>query len=388
MKLLYSFPHPYDRLDEPIAGHIVRANAMIEALKNLGTEVVVEQAADSGASSAKVYRLFLKRLLPQSVAMRLRDRGRVSFGQRHGNYLSEIVNNNNISVIVQTHIAFSLSGQIASQSTRTPLVLDDLTPVWEESASYGVGSTTLAEETYRKVTEHAKLCVAVSNPMAQIFIEDGLSAKKIIVVPNGIDPLLFNSSVDGSKIRKQYQMGGDTIVIVFVGSFQPYHRLDLLFEALNKLNPKQKVGVLLVGTGRDQEIARKIANSVKESYQIVFTDRIDYLDVPQYIAAGDIAVMPASNNYGNPMKIYEYMALGKAVLAPKLNTITEIGTEGETLLTFNSNDSNALASGLENLINNRELRTHLGISAAKAISDEHTWLNRGEKLLNSIQGCL
>ncbi|MEL6405962.1 MAG: glycosyltransferase family 4 protein [Chloroflexota bacterium] len=389
MKILYSLPHPSHRLDTEGAGHTVRANAMLAALESLGAEIVTDQAAGEGSqTAATTYRQLVKKMIPRPVALRIRDRARVSFGKSYGERLTEAVKQHQPDVILQTHIAFSLSGQIASSATGVPLVLDDVAPSWEEKQQYGVGNQQAAEDTHKAITGQAKLCVAVSEPMRRFLEEDGIAPEKLLKVPNGINADIFNANVDGSAIRAEYGFADDTIVIVFVGSFQPYHRVDLLLHAFQQLETAQDVRLLLVGEGRQRQEAVDLAEKIGVADKTVFTGYVDYHDVPRYASAGDIAIMPATNTYGNPMKVYEYMALGKAVLAPDYETITEIGTHGEDLMTFETEKIASIEQTLATVIEDADLRQRLGTAAAQTIASEHTWEKRGETLLGAIEGIL
>lgn len=386
MKILYSLPHPSHRLDTKGAGHTVRANAILGALEALGAEVIRDQAAQEGSqAAAQTYRQLVKKLIPRPLAMQMRDRARVAFGKQYGERLTAAVQQHQPDVILQTHIAFSLSGQMASAATGVPLVLDDVAPSWEEQQQYGVGSQKLAKETHQTLMAQARLCVAVSGPMRRFLEEDGIAPEKLITVPNGIDERTFNADADGAAIRAQYGFDAKTVVIVFVGSFQPYHRVDLLLKALGLVETERDVRLLLVGEGRTRSEAEATAQRVGVADRVIFTGHVDYQRVPEHVAAGDIAIMPATNTYGNPMKVYEYMAMGKAVLAPNQDTITEIGTHTHDLYTFEPEDIESMAGALKVVIEADGLRGRLGEQAAKTIASEHTWTKRGQTLLAAIE---
>lgn len=391
MKILYSLPHPSHRLDTEGAGHTVRANALIAALRDLGAEVIIDQAAQEGSqAAAKTYRDVVKNMLPRPLAMRLRDRARVAFSHRYGERLTAAVREHQPDVILQTHIAFSVAGAVASEATGVPLVMDDVAPSWEEAQQYGVGSAALAKSTHERITGQASLCVAVSGAMRRFLVEDGIPDEKLIAIPNGITGDTFHPGVDGSAVRAKYGFTDDTPVIVFVGSFQPYHRAPWLLEVFSHLVSQTDVPVklLMVGDGRERSLAESSAELYSLEDKVVFTGRVPYEAVPAYTAAGDIAVMPATNTYGNPMKVYEYMALGKAVVAPDQETITEIATHEQDILTFPPEDKDALAATLKRLLDDPALRARLGQNAARAIAEDHTWTKRGAVLLTEIERVL
>lgn len=396
MKIVYSLPHPADRLDSEQAGHIVRANALLDALERRGHHIVrVEAAAGARSSgddgerlaslSVRLYRRLVRRLLPRPIALWMRDNARVAFSRRYAVRLAEVVRREQPDVILETHVAYSLGGKLASEWTGVPLVLDDVAPSWEEQQLYGSGSQRLAIRIHREVTSHARLVVAVSTTIKRYLIEDGIPEERVVLISNGIDSRLFHPNVDGESIRTAYGIPPDSVVIVFVGSFQPYHRVDLLLHALAQISPFEvPIRVLLVGGDKRSEESKALVTSLGLADQVIFTGRVPYDQVPIHIAAGDIATIPASNIYGNPMKIYEYMALGRAVIAPRQETITELAVHGENAWLFAPDDVAELAHALRTLITDPALRARLGARAA-VTAQEHTWDRRAETLEAALQ---
>jgi glycosyltransferase involved in cell wall biosynthesis len=115
----------------------------------------------------------------------------------------------------------------------------------------------------------------------------------------------------------------------------------------------------------------------------IFTGAVPYTQVPSYLAAADIAIMPATNDYGNPMKVYEYMAMGKVVVAPDQPTITEIAAHGENAYLFPREDVVAMAAALRTLIADPALRSRLGANG-QALAAQHTWRKRAESLQQAL----
>ncbi len=388
MKILYSLPHPSHRLDTPGAGHTVRANALLNALENLSCDVIRDQAAaqQTGKTASGTYRGLVKRVLPRPIALALRDRGRVAFGKQYGHRLAALAQQHRPDVILQTHIAYSLSGKIAAEAAGVPLVLDDVAPSWEEERAYGTGSAKLARETHHAMMTAAGLCVAVCGPMRRALEDDGVPPDKLITVPNGVPDDVLRTTIDADAVRAQYQFGTEAVVIVWVGSFQPYHRVDLLVEAFAHVaahHPNARL--LLVGDGTERPPAEQLVNKLAIAHRVTFTGQVPHDRVPQHIAAGDIAVIPAHATYTNPMKLYEYMALGVASVAPRHATITEIGTPDVDLLTFPPGDANALAATLIRLIQDPTLRNRLGAGARSTIAQGHTWQDRAHTLLHAME---
>jgi glycosyltransferase involved in cell wall biosynthesis len=386
VKIIYSLPHPADRLGSAGAGHTVRATAVLDALEQLGHEVIRLEAATEGSTKAAVsfYRNVIKKLIPRPIAMRMRDTARIANSRRYAQRLIEKINDVKPNLVLETHIAFSLSAKLASESTGIPYMLDDVAPSWEEQKLYGVGLAEEAIKIHREMTGGAKLLVAVNQSMKQNLLKDGLPEDKIVVAENGIDSRIFHSDIDGSAYRQKWGIPASAIVIVFVGSFQPYHRVDLLLQSFAKLKTDQEVRLLLVGEGQKSAESKALVQQLNLMDRVIFTGTAPYTEVPNYLASGDITIMPATNEYGNPMKIYEYMALGKVVVAPDQPTITEIIRHDYDGYLFKREDTDEMAKALKTLIETPALRVRLG-KQAEASAAEHTWVKRAERIVNALK---
>ncbi len=384
MNILYSLPHPADSLASGQAGHVIRAAALLGALERLGHHIQRVEAARSGGAKASVslYRNVVRRFLPRPIAMRLRDRMRIRHGQRYAQKLLALIEQRRPDLILETHIAFSRAGMLASRLSGVPLVLDDVAPAWEEEQQYGVGLRRAARAIHTEVTAQAHLLIAVNQTLAKQLVEDGAPPEKVIVVPNGIDAELFRADLDGAPIRARCGIPPDAVVIGFVGSFQPYHRVDLLLRAFAQLEDAH-TRLLLVGQGITSAACQNLAAQLGIGARAIFAGAVPYAQVPSYLAAADIAVMPATNAYGNPMKVYEYMAMGKALVAPDQPTITEIAQHGESAYLFPPEDITAMARALQTLISDSALRQRLSIHG-QALAAQHTWPKRAEILQQAL----
>lgn len=389
LKILYSLPHPADRLGSQGAGHVVRATALLDALQALGHEVIrLEASTTSNVKfSVNLYRKLIRNIVPRTIALKMRDAARIRHGKKYALRLIDKAKDIQPDLILETHIAFSLAGKIASETMGIPLVLDDCSPAWEEEQQYSVGLKEEARKIYREVTDWARLIVAVNHTMRNYLIEEGINSEKLITVENGFDLKLFNPKVDGSFRRKELGIPDDKIIILFVGSFQPYHKVNLLIEAFSMMKHRQTAHLLLVGSGREFETSKALVEKLHLLEQVTFTGHVAYQDVPSYITLGTFAVMPATNDYGNPMKIYEYMAMGKAVVAPNQPTIYEIATHQSDSLLFEPNNVQALSSTLDELVLNDDTRIKLGLKGAE-IAFQHSWEKRATRLQDAFYDIL
>ena len=387
MKILYCLPSPSHRLSSKEAGHIVRANAILDALRDEGHEIIVVQAADSQTTqaAATAHRSLVRRFLPRLLALCIRDVARILFTRRFAARVIETIRNEHPDCILETHLALTVAGLTASKATDCPLVIDDLAPWWEEETEYGVGFRRLARSVYDKVTTQARLLVAVSSEIRQSLIDIGHSPEKIALVSNAIDERALGSGGDGAAIRRKFKIPEDALVIVFTGSFQNFQRIDSLITSFAELQATTRpLHLLLVGDGNNRPLVEALVQKLGIAEKVTFTGHVPYDTVAEHTAAGDIAALPAALDYGNPMKLYDYMAQGKAMVAPDQSTVTDIVRHGESALLFEKGNVEAMTAALRRLIEDPDLRRTLG-QRAGALARENTWQRRGQTLSEAMQ---
>jgi glycosyltransferase involved in cell wall biosynthesis len=102
--------------------------------------------------------------------------------------------------------------------------------------------------------------------------------------------------------------------------------------------------------------------------------------VRDHVAAFDVALQPAVTPYASPLKMIEYMALGRAIVAPDLPNIAELLRDGETGLLFDAEADGAIARALDRLLDEPALRARLGEAARRAVGTQRlTWQNNAER---------
>lgn len=114
---------------------------------------------------------------------------------------------------------------------------------------------------------------------------------------------------------------------------------------------------------------------------ITFTGWVKHDLIPSYIAAMDITIIPNSNAYGSPMKLFEYMAMGKAVIMPRLGPIEDVATDGHNCVMFEPGDKESLKSALHDLIKDAGKRARIGHAALKTVQENHTWEKNARKII-------
>jgi glycosyltransferase involved in cell wall biosynthesis len=165
------------------------------------------------------------------------------------------------------------------------------------------------------------------------------------------------------------------------------HGLELLLEAFRKHGLAAKgAKLVLIGDGPAMPTLREYVRKHGLAGSVVFTGPVAHDAMPRYFTLVDIAVQPAANEYCCPMKLLEYMALGKAIVAPRQDNILDL-LDDTSALFFTPQDEDALGNVLEELIQDSALRTRLGNAARAAIDCRgFLWRRNTERVVSIVQG--
>ncbi len=246
-----------------------------------------------------------------------------------------------------------------------------------------------------KVIHSADLIVVVSNVLKEILIRKGVNKNKILVNPNGVDVNKFSPAISGDIVRKRYNIE-NKIVFGFVGTFGPWHGVEVLVQAYADLikrysNYRETTVLMLIGDGVKMSEVRNIIYKEKVERNVILTGIVPYDDIPLYLAACDILVSPHVPNpdgspfFGSPTKLFEYMAMGKPIIASNLNQIGEILEDGYSAIMFNPGDIRGLTNSLYKMLSmSSDERNILGQNARKEVIDKYTWKRHVERIINKI----
>ncbi|MDL1980208.1 MAG: glycosyltransferase family 4 protein [Deltaproteobacteria bacterium] len=242
--------------------------------------------------------------------------------------------------------------------------------------------------------KNSTLIVVVSASLKEILMEKGIAEQKIIVNPNGVDPESYNPLIQANSIAKKYGLENYK-VIGFIGSFGQWHgvvemaRAIELFYRLNQ-NMINEVKSLMIGDGKLLPEAKKIISKSGYQENVIFTGQIHQSEGPKYLAVCDILLSPHIKNpdgskfFGSPTKLFEYMAMGKAIIASKLDQIGEVLEHDNTAYLVEPGNKNQLADAMQLLIADSELRRKLGKNARAEVLKKYTWQKHVEKILANL----
>ncbi len=241
----------------------------------------------------------------------------------------------------------------------------------------------------------ADLIVVVSAAMRDELVGRGIEAEKILVNPNGVDPERYAPGVDGSAVREALGLG-DRTVIGFIGTFGRWHGAEVLADAYGRLLAKRPelagtTRLLMVGDGATMPEVRAAIERHGIGEQVVLTGLVPQEQGPAHLAAMDILASPHVPNpdgtpfFGSPTKLFEYMAMGRGIVASDLDQIGEVLEHDVTAWMVKPGDADALVAGLETLIDDPERRARLGAAARAEVIARYTWREHTRRIIEALK---
>jgi len=299
------------------------------------------------------------------------------------------------TMVYQRHGRFTVAGALLSRWINAPFVLEyNASELWMANYWDPTRFRTwlrLCEEVSLRC---ASLIVVVSEPIRQELLQRGIPDQRILVNPNAVDPDLFYPGCGGAQVRQQLGLGADEIVVGFVGSFSHWHGIPILQQAIRDLcraSVPENIRFLLVGTGPLQAEMRAFLRDQEGTKRVIFTGIVPHGQVAAYLDAADILVSPhvplpdGRPFFGSPTKLFEYMAMGKAIVASRLDQLAEVLTHNDTALLVTPGDVQQLAGAVRLLAHDENLRRRLGARAREAAIAHHTWRQNAARVLALAQ---
>ncbi|MDD3932230.1 MAG: glycosyltransferase family 4 protein [Methanoculleus sp.] len=221
--------------------------------------------------------------------------------------------------------------------------------------------------------------IAVTGGIKQYIIDRyGLPEARVSVIANGANTDIFTPRSQ-QEARRLLGLPDSDSYICFVGNFAPWQGVESLIQAVPSITSRYPcVRVILVGDGAMKQAWTDLANSLGILEHILFTGVVPYEDVPFYISASDICVAPFISRRNeriglSPLKIYEYLACGRPVVASKINGITGLLARSGGGIAVMPENPHELAEAILYLLQDDNLRGEMGDSGCTYVMENHTW---------------
>lgn len=366
-------------------GQYVHLDEMVTALRKLGHEVLlvgpkIVETDDFGSSGGVVP--YLKRHIPQAVYELLE----FSYSLYDFLRLYREVRRFRPDVIYERCNLLFVSGIWVKRLTGLPLLLEVNSPLYEERKQFsGIALDGLAMWSERYAWRNADYTLPVTQVLAGIIRRDtGLDNQ--VVIPNGIDLDKFHAPADSQALRQSLGIG-DRFVIGFTGFVREWHRMELVIDILAEYRQRELV-LLLVGDGPARADLEAYAREQQVADRLVITGIVERERVNEYVALFDVALQPAVTPYASPLKMFEYLVMGKLIVAPDADNIREILDDDQNGLLFPKDDPEAFKRRVVDAIETGD-RARICANAARTIEDRNfTWKANAERVTGLFESLL
>ena len=367
-------------------GQAVHIEELIASLRALGHEVRVVAPASSnggdlGSEVGWVQRL--RALLPKAIYELLELAYSLVAYRRLVRAWEEF----KPDVIYERYNLYLLSGLMLKRKTGLPLLLEVNAPLASERGKFGgLGLPFLARWAEGVVWRGADFALPVTRVLAAEVAARGVPEERIFVIPNGINETHF-SDVPAPDAAKRALGWDDALVLGFTGFIREWHGVDRVLRWMATEAAPANARLLIVGDGPARQDLERLGKALGLGERVRFTGVIPRERVPEHVAAFDVALQPAVVPYASPLKLFEYLALAKAIVAPRQPNIEEVLTDGENASLFDAGDPTGLETALTRLSTDRGLREHIASGAGTTIARLGlTWSRNAQRVTALARG--
>jgi len=295
--------------------------------------------------------------------------------------VNDLMARHDFDLICERYSLFSIAGCESARWHGVPFLLEVNAPLIEEAAQH---RSLILAPLARAIEDHlfrrADRIIPVSEALAD-YIRRTCPPAKITVIANGVDLQKFELAGDGRAFRRAWSGGTDgEFVIGFVGSLKPWHGTEVLIDAFSLVVERHpNARLVLVGDGPLRAGIEEIVRQRGLTDRVTLTGVIPHDAMPDALQAMDALTAPyppIEGFYFSPLKIYEYMASGKPIVASRIGQIEDILVDDVSAILTPAGDVAALASGLIRLQEDTASSERLGREARRAAFGQHGWHHR------------
>jgi len=362
-------------------GQYVHVEEIITALKENGHEVIVvapDVAENSEFGSDGGFVDVLKSKMPQALYELLE----ITYSIWAFLKLSVAILKHKPDAIYERYNLFLPAGIWAKKIFNLPMLLEVNAPIYEERKKYdGITLNALAKWSQRYCWLNADVILPVTDVLAEYARAVSVPESQILVIPNGINHKRFS---DAEVVPGSYDKNA-SLVIGFVGFVREWHGLDKVIELISEFD-NIDIKLLIVGDGPAKRSLVAQAKSLGISDSLYITGVVNRDDMSMWLNVIDIALQPDVTSYASPLKMLEYMAKGKAIVAPDTPNIRELLSHEDNALLFKLGEQSSFISQIKRLTVDQALSIKLGLNATKTIDEKQlTWSHNARKIVTLIE---
>lgn len=272
-------------------------------------------------------------------------------------------------VIYERYNLFLPSGIWAGRLFGVPLILEVNAPLFAERTRHdGLALKGLARWSERYVWRNADAVLPVTRVLADMICAEGVENERVSVIHNGVSAALieqFSRLVETGPVGDRPEA---QLVLGFVGFVREWHGLDRVIS-LMEADTTGRFRLLIIGDGPARSSLERQAERGGLQDRLTITGLVGRDEVASHVAGVDVALQPDVVPYASPLKMFEYMAAGKAILAIDSPNIREILDDENDALLFDADREGHFEAQLKRLLADPDLRESIGRSARQRILD-------------------
>lgn len=245
-----------------------------------------------------------------------------------------------------------------------------------------------------KLAKKVDKIVVVTQKIKELYVKAGVDHNKVIVEPDAVDLEQFNISLEKKDARKRLNIPQSIKMLSFIGQFHTMEMEkgipEIIQSARYLINEFPAIRFYFVGgpLDREKKYQQLIDKIDLPPERFVFLGKQPVKDVPYWLKASDILLMPHPKNdyfsyYVSPLKMFEYMASKRPIVASKLPAIEEILIDGKNALMGKPGDPECIARNIRTVLLNPQLGKKLAENAYEVVQN-YSWEKRAERILERI----
>jgi glycosyltransferase involved in cell wall biosynthesis len=283
-------------------------------------------------------------------------------------------------VIYERYNLFLLAGLLLKRRLGVPYLLEVNSPLASERAAFGnLQLRPVARACESALWNGADGVLAVTEVLAGLIRRTRRADDGVHVIPNGARLEPAAAAGADAETRLKLGLAPDALVLGFVGFVRAWHGVGWALDALPSLPANACLVVVGDGPALPDLEARAAELGVGDRVRLV--GRVPHGEVAGYTRMFDVALQTAAVGYASPLKLFEYMALGRAIIAPDQPNIREVLTHGKDALLFRPGDEAAFRGSLQALCADPALRARLGDGAARTVRETpFTWAHNAQRI--------
>jgi len=237
---------------------------------------------------------------------------------------------------------------------------------------------------YKQVFQKTKAIIVITKKLKEVFIQKGILKEKILVAPDGVDLNVFDIDISKEEARKKLNLPYNKKIALYAGHLYEWKGAQILAEA-SKFLDKDTIVIFIGGTKEDEKEFRE---KNKDLNNILILGYKPYSEIPYYLKTADVLVLPnsakekISQYWTSPIKMFEYMASQRPMVASDLPSLREILSENNAIL-IKPDNPGKLTQAIAKILKNPDFFDRISKQAYRDVQ-RYSWSKRAKKIINFL----